>query len=71
MSSIKNTAMLAGAIGVIYIAYRAKQELTQVVTETANPASEKNIIYRNTPQVVKNGLFSFWGTLDGVGILPR
>jgi len=68
---IKTGLILVGLLAGGVVVYRAKQTATKAITETFNPASDKNIVYNNTPQPVKNGLNSFWGALDKVGLLPR
>ncbi len=68
---LKTGLMLAGVAGGLYMIYQAKKQATHVVTKTLNPASAENIVYSNTPNPIKNGLNSFWGALDSVGLLPR
>ena len=36
----------------------------QTVTEDLNPASDKNIVYKNTPDVVKSNFDKFFATID-------
>ena len=38
--------MLVGVMGGVYMVYRAKRAATQVITETLNPASNKNFVYQ-------------------------
>jgi len=71
---INSVLMLMGVAVVVYYPWRSKQAVDNaidVVATDLNPASSENIIYSNTPESVKNGLFSFWGALDSVGLLPR
>ncbi len=68
---VKTGLILAGVAGGAFMLYRAQQGAVKVVTETLNPASDKNLVYSNTPQPIKNGMQRFWGALDGVGLLPR
>jgi len=68
---LKTVAILGAVLAGGFVAYKAKQKATELVTVKLNPASNDNIIYSNTPQPIKNGLNSFWGALDSVGLLPR
>lgn len=75
---IKSAVMLASlAIGG-YLVWRASQKVgeaidtaEEIITTDLNPASSDNIVYTNTPDVVKDGFNSFFGALDSVGLLPK
>ncbi len=68
---VKTILILGGVVAGAYVVYQAKQGAVKVVTETFNPASDKNLVYSNTPQPIKNGMQRFWGALDSVGLLPK
>jgi hypothetical protein len=68
---IKTGLVLVGVLGAGIVAWQAKKKATELVTKTFNPVNDKNIVYTNTPQPIKNGLNRFWGALDSVGLLPR
>ncbi|MFK5951325.1 MAG: hypothetical protein QM500_21430 [Methylococcales bacterium] len=75
---IKSVLMLVGIVGAGYLAYKtystandALETASEIITEDLNPASDENIVYTNTPAIVKDGLNGFWGALDSVGLLPK
>lgn len=64
---VKAYLMLAGAAGVVYMIYKAKQGMTAavetaeiLVKEDLNPASDQNVIYRNVPLSVKDKIMNFY-----------
>ncbi|MFK5947954.1 MAG: hypothetical protein QM500_04175 [Methylococcales bacterium] len=75
---IKSVAMIAGIGGVLYLAWKAKKAaegvsdaVAVIVTEKINPASNKNIVFTNTPDIVKKGFTSIFAGLDSIGLLPK
>lgn len=69
--NIKSAVMLGGLLLGGYLFYKAKKQAEVLATETLNPASDKNIVYENTPAPIKAGLNNFWGKLDKWGVLPK
>ena len=45
---IKTGLILVGLLAGGVVVYRAKQTATKAITETFNPASDKNIVYQGT-----------------------
>lgn len=58
--NVKAGIMILGAIGAVYVVYKAKKEATEIITIKLNPASSGNLIYQHTPQAVKNGFMKFY-----------
>lgn len=64
--------MVAGLGAGAYIVYKVSQAgkaVKEVVTEDLNPASDKNVVYRNTPEPVKNKMQDALRWLDCKGLL--
>lgn len=62
--------MLAAIAGAGYLAWKAykkageiAQGVQDVATTTLNPGSTENVVYKNTPDFVKEGLFKFYSAI--------
>jgi hypothetical protein len=70
--NVKSILMLVTAAAVAYGLYRSAvvvgdvaDKVGETLSTDLNPASDQNIIYSNTPDWIKEGLFSFY---DAVGL---